>query len=562
MKISLNTFYRFRTTHISKRLKACLIFITACAAPVLIGSVLIGSLFPQAGCVSQIEVTDCGGGYFCPKNYQCVSNPEGEGFICAQVDCGNGILEPGEECDDGGDNANLPDRCRRNCTLPRCGDGIVDTHREGRYADPEKEPEECDDGELNAWEPDRCRPTCKLPRCGDGIVDSGEECDNGNDNVNDECPSGPNGTCRPAFCGDGFVREIGGPGELEQCDCGMDPNNLPPGCTHINSDTVPGACRTNCRYAGCGDGFVDEGEECDEGDMNSDTEPDACRTTCRWAYCGDGVVDSDEECDEGIGNSNRPDATCRLDCTLPRCGDGIVDSGEECDCGTDPDNLPPGCTHINSDTVPNACRTDCTLPRCGDGVIDKGEECDDGGVDTPDCNANCTVAKCGDGYVNQEAGQLCDDGNHMLNDDCPDGPDGTCIPAFCGDGFVHAINEECDTGGVDTFECNGQTCMWSRCGDGYLNVKSGEECEGSDLGGQTCVSIGMGFDSGTLSCHTDICSFDTSGCGICGDGIINGNEQCDGSNLGGASCSSLGYSGGTLQCTSSCTFNTNNCFNI
>ena len=35
--------------------------------------------------------------------------------------------------------------------------------------------------------------------------------------------------------------------------------------------------------------------------------------------------------------------------------------------------------------------------------------------------------------------ETCDDGNLNNNDDCP----GSCEPAFCGDGFIHA-NEECD----------------------------------------------------------------------------------------------------------------------
>ena len=44
-------------------------------------------------------------------------------------------------------------------------------------------------------------------RVWDGVVDSafGETCDDGNDNENDSCPSGPNGSCQFATCGDGFV---------------------------------------------------------------------------------------------------------------------------------------------------------------------------------------------------------------------------------------------------------------------------------------------------------------------------------------------------------------------
>jgi cysteine-rich repeat protein len=37
--------------------------------------------------------------------------------------CGNGVVDPGEECDDGNDDDN--DACTSQCLLPRCGDGSV-----------------------------------------------------------------------------------------------------------------------------------------------------------------------------------------------------------------------------------------------------------------------------------------------------------------------------------------------------------------------------------------------------------------------------------------------------
>jgi len=51
--------------------------------------------------------------------------------------------------------------------------------------------------------------------------------------------------------------------------------------------------------------------------------------------CGDGNLDDDEECDQGGENSDAPNATCRRDCRPRRCGDGIADtsSGELCDDG-------------------------------------------------------------------------------------------------------------------------------------------------------------------------------------------------------------------------------------
>jgi hypothetical protein len=51
----------------------------------------------------------------------------------------------------------------------------------------------------------------------------------------------------------------------------------------------------------CGNGILEEGEECDDGTLNSDTTPDACRLDCTNPGCGDGVVDSSETCDNASG---------------------------------------------------------------------------------------------------------------------------------------------------------------------------------------------------------------------------------------------------------------------
>ena len=45
------------------------------------------------------------------------------------------------------------------------------------------------------------------------------------------------------------------------------------------------------------------------------------------------------------------------------------------------------------------------------------------------------------------------------------------------------------------------------CGNGI--VESGEQCDGENLNGQTCVT--QGFDGGKLTCSAE-CTFDTSGC--------------------------------------------------
>ena len=80
----------------------------------------------------------------------------------------------------------------------------------------------------------------------------------------------------------------------------------------------------------CGNGVVDDGEECDCGEgaaasascslHNSDVAPDACRTDCRQARCGDGVVDTGEACDDGNEVDEDP---CTSSCEVNVCGDGI-----------------------------------------------------------------------------------------------------------------------------------------------------------------------------------------------------------------------------------------------
>ena len=161
----------------------------------------------------------------------------------------------------------------------------------------------------------------------------------------------------------------------------------------------------NCVFPYCGDGNVDEGEQCDEGE----SMPTAmCRENCTIPICGDGIVDIDmgEECDEG---ESMPTTDCR-NCTIPFCGDGIldVDMGEDCDDGANGDDT-------------DGCRDNCTVPFCGDGIVDANEDCDDGanGDDTDGCRDNCTVPFCGDGVV--DANEDCDDGaNGDDTDGCRD----------------------------------------------------------------------------------------------------------------------------------------------
>lgn len=73
--------------------------------------------------------------------------------------------------------------------------------------------------------------------------------------------------------------------------------------------------------------------------------------------------------------------------------------------------------------------------------------------------------------------------------------------------------------------------------------------------GDSADSSSSGGDSTSTSGPVDPTS--SSGCG---DGVISTGEQCDGADLQGFTCNSLGLNGGTLACDPiMCTFDTSMC---
>ncbi|MCO6429957.1 MAG: DUF4215 domain-containing protein [Deltaproteobacteria bacterium] len=133
----------------------------------------------------------------------------------------------------------------------------------------------------------------------------------------------------------------------------------------------------------CGDGALDPGEECDDGNRIHD---DACSIVCKKNFCGDHKVNNGEQCDDGNTVS---DDGCSKECKKESCGDGIVQAarGEECDDGNR--NHTDACTNM------------CKRPFCGDNIKQQGEECDDGNKDNNDsCSNACKDnGECGDGIV-------------------------------------------------------------------------------------------------------------------------------------------------------------------
>jgi hypothetical protein len=439
----------------------------------------------------------------------------------------------------------------KKCQVGACGDGKVQA------------PESCDDGSLNG-KYGYCNATCSgvSARCGDGKVQPGEACDCGVKNgqysfnavMSSLLETGNGNTCTPSSyasvascswdcqsaaprCGDGIVNG------QEACDGGYQEfkgycaDAAQTGC-NSNQDCPAGlACQTG--LAVCPQPEQTVHRNC-LGNMASGTGDD--NSACTWGSwqcsepgtCGDGKVQSGEECDDGnakMGSDTPCLKTGSILCRRNRCGDGYVNraGGEECDNGAFNGSATPAPDY---GAIQNYCTTSCKLSTvtggfCGDNIlqgasatppgpekcertagtsdyvcisIDANQLCKAGGITSAAgaCSAKCepgcadpNARPCKNVPVKDAAGQITNDHDRDgLMDECDPDDDNDAVPdsADCQpkNSAVHpayhpggtsscdvaAAQEVCD--GVDN-DCDGRTDNIIKIEGKVINAKKKDE---------------------------------------------------------------------------------------
>ena len=249
-----------------------------------------------------------------PSNVEQQQEPQDAGPVC-----GNGVVEKGEECDNGSRNG--PNTgCERDCTFsclphdPVRGNAHCDPH------DPCKGTGTCDVTHvcvLSAGLPDGedcgggklCRDgACQQPVCGDGIVEAGEECDDGVNDGSQGCDS----SCHFVCVSNDPARNCA---PADPCEGTSTCNDA----THLCSPRTPEGDGTSCGGAGevCAGGRCIASSCASAGDCTPCGAGSICKAgACVASACGDGCRDATagEQCDDGnLVNLDGCDSHCKFE---------------------------------------------------------------------------------------------------------------------------------------------------------------------------------------------------------------------------------------------------------
>jgi len=275
------------------------------------------------------------------------------------------------------------------------------------------------------------------------------------------------------------------------------------------------SCTTKFHYENDGDGYDEENENVVEEVEEQIEIIDISIEEEELSWCGNGQVDEGEECDDG--KNGNPDDGCKDNCTFSchqnaDCNNGNICDGEET-CNTE--------THRCESGTP---RQDCSICSPSPNL----KIC---------VNNNCVAPTCGDGCVTSEAGEYCEppnEGGCDANCHYPCTSDTNCPPdtEICnGEEFCNTTTHLCDRRNLPAqgTECGtnprqiciAQQCEVSRCGDGFTDsgATPAEECDDRNLDENdgckndctyTCHIDGECDDN--HDCTYDICDTSTHAC--------------------------------------------------
>ncbi|HEY5950496.1 MAG TPA: DUF4215 domain-containing protein [Kofleriaceae bacterium] len=267
----------------------------------------------------------CAAGTPLNDNASCGTGKYCKTGVCTTAVCGNGMTEPGEQCDLGTSNGTIGSGCKANCTYecvtaatdcaaaPACNIATCTTaHACDNVPDPTKNGMSC--GGTNICSNGACvAPTAV---CGNGVTEGGEQCDFGASNgAGTGCETNCLFSCTITptdSCTDGNL-----------CNgtesCGAVTVNGKPGqkCSATAAPAAGTTCAAGkicfnqlCVTSVCGDGIVStaNGEQCEP--PNTAT----CSATCQNIVCGDGVRAGTEQCDDGnTTNLDGCDGVCKFE---------------------------------------------------------------------------------------------------------------------------------------------------------------------------------------------------------------------------------------------------------
>ena len=183
----------------------------------------------------------------------------------------------------------------------------------------------------------------------------------------------------------------------------------------------------------------------------------------------------------------------------------------------------------------------------------------------------CPVSACRGGPCDPacSADQRCIGGRCLKpcadNSEC--GQNEVCFRGYCEIGNLRpdllgdADNGDANNGDANSGDPSNGDSASPVCGD--ETAQGMEACDGPDLRGwDACIYFGY-FGGGSVGCLPTCAAYDLSACAgpgyLCGNGKARMGEQCDGSDLSGATCETLGYANGVLACHPNCSFDVTGC---